>query len=99
MTWIGAANLGFDVAVGYYGGGIAASSTLSRNARSNSISATRISHPDGRHRQDQGRVPDVPTYVYEGAGHGFACDERASFDEAATKTSRERTNAFLAENM
>lgn len=100
VTWIGAANLGFDVAVGYYGGGIAGKLDAKPKC------------PIQLHFGDQDQAipmedidkikaafPDVPTYVYEGAGHGFACDERASFDEAATKTSRERTNAFLAENM
>jgi carboxymethylenebutenolidase len=39
--------------------------------------------------------PDVEIYVYKGAGHGFACDERGSYNEAATKEALGRTLAWL----
>ncbi len=39
--------------------------------------------------------PDVEVYVYKGAGHGFACDERGSYNEAATKEALGRTLAWL----
>lgn len=39
--------------------------------------------------------PDVTIHVYEGAGHGFNCDMRASWHEAAAKLARERTLAFF----
>ena len=41
--------------------------------------------------------PDLPIHVYEGAGHGFNCDMRASYDPDAAATARQRTMAFLAE--
>lgn len=35
-------------------------------------------------------------YVYEGAGHGFNCDDRDGFDEAASQLSEKRSLAFLS---
>ena len=35
-------------------------------------------------------------HLYEGAGHGFNCDQRESFDAAAAALARERTLEFLA---
>jgi carboxymethylenebutenolidase len=35
--------------------------------------------------------PDIPIYVYEGAGHGFNCDRRADFRSDAAKIALERT--------
>ena len=43
-------------------------------------------------------LPDVPIHMYE-AGHGFNCDHRASYDEAATKLALERTLEFFRANL
>ncbi|MGB6605763.1 MAG: dienelactone hydrolase family protein [Steroidobacteraceae bacterium] len=40
--------------------------------------------------------PGTPLYVYEGAGHGFNCDQRASYDRPAAGLAAERTREFLA---
>jgi carboxymethylenebutenolidase len=42
--------------------------------------------------------PQVPIYLYD-AGHGFSCDQRASFDEAAHALAWQRTLAFVADNL
>lgn len=42
--------------------------------------------------------PDVPVHVY-GAGHGFNCDQRGSYDGESAKLARERTLAFFAEHL
>jgi len=42
---------------------------------------------------------DCEIYVYEGAGHGFHCDERGSFHGDSSKVAWERTTAFLAKHM
>lgn len=39
--------------------------------------------------------PGVQIYVYDGAGHGFGCDERGSFNQAAYDLARQRTLAFF----
>jgi len=37
------------------------------------------------------KQPDVPLFVYSGAGHGFSCDARAAYHEASAAKARERT--------
>jgi carboxymethylenebutenolidase len=39
--------------------------------------------------------PEVTIYVYEGAEHGFNCDQRGSYNPEAAKLARERTLEFL----
>lgn len=43
--------------------------------------------------------PDAEIYTYPEAGHGFHCDERASFNEASAKTAWPRTMEFLQKHM
>ncbi len=40
--------------------------------------------------------PDLTVHVYQGAGHGFNCDQRGSFHAEAAALARERTLAQLA---
>ncbi|HVJ41951.1 MAG TPA: dienelactone hydrolase family protein [Dongiaceae bacterium] len=42
--------------------------------------------------------PDVEIHTYP-AGHGFSCDERASFDPASHEKALQRTLAFLAKHL
>ena len=42
---------------------------------------------------------DCEIYVYPEAGHGFHCDERASYHAASAAQAWERTTAFLAKNL
>jgi carboxymethylenebutenolidase len=39
--------------------------------------------------------PEVEVHVYP-ANHGFNCDQRGSYNEAAAKLARERSLAFFA---
>jgi carboxymethylenebutenolidase len=41
------------------------------------------------------RRPDCEIFVYEGAGHGFNCDQRASFHRESARIAWQRTLAFL----
>lgn len=41
---------------------------------------------------------EVEIHVYEGAVHGFNCDQRASYHKPSADLSRARTMAFLAEH-
>jgi len=100
VTWLGACKGGFDAAVGYYGGGIHTMLDLDAGC------------PVQLHfgEKDQG-IPlenvdkirqaksDVDIYVYDGAGHGFVCDERPSYSETATSQARGRTLDFFATNL
>ena len=42
--------------------------------------------------------PEVPVYVYA-AGHGFNCDERGAFNQAASDLARQRTYEFFAKHV
>ena len=42
--------------------------------------------------------PDADVHVYD-AGHGFNCDRRASFDQTAAATARERTLSFFERHL
>jgi carboxymethylenebutenolidase len=43
----------------------------------------------------QATYPQSPLYTYPGAGHGFNCDQRGSFDPQAAALARTRTLDFL----
>ena len=45
------------------------------------------------------RDPGGVFYVYPGAGHGFNCDLRASYDAAAAALARRRTLEFLEQHL
>ena len=96
LTYLSAAHLKPDCASAYYGGGIANFTDL----------AGQISCPIQFHfgekdafipmqdvdkiRQATEKLPDCEIYVYD-ADHGFNCDARASYDEAAAKQAWQRT--------
>jgi len=39
--------------------------------------------------------PEVEIYLYKGAGHGFSCDARGSYNPQSAAVARERTLTFL----
>ena len=88
---------GIACAVGYYGGGIAATASetpkvptmLHFGDKDQSIPMTDVE------KVKQARK-DCTIYVYA-AGHGFNCDERGSYDAASAKTALDRTMSFIAE--
>ena len=40
--------------------------------------------------------PQAPVYTYDGAGHGFNCEQRAAYDPQAAALARTRTLEFFA---
>ncbi|MHC1479268.1 dienelactone hydrolase family protein [Frateuria aurantia] len=48
--------------------------------------------------QVQQANPDAPVYVYD-ADHGFNCDRRGSYNEAAAKLAQQRTLEFFARHL
>ena len=40
--------------------------------------------------------PQAPLYIYEGAGHGFNCEQRGSYDRQSAALARTRTLEFFA---
>jgi carboxymethylenebutenolidase len=43
--------------------------------------------------------PDVEIFVYDGAQHGFGCDERASYDKPSAELAKQRSLAFFAKHL
>ncbi len=99
LTWRAASELsGLSAAVPYYGGGVTTEAEIARQPKvpvlahfgerdhwipQEGVAALRKAHPE------------VEVHVYA-ADHGFNCDQRGSYDEAAAKLARERSLAFLA---
>jgi carboxymethylenebutenolidase len=100
LAYATAVNLpGVAAAVGYYGGGIAAMSDkkpqipimLHFGEKDHSISMADV-------EKVKANQPQIPVFVYP-AGHGFNCDERASFDKENADLARSRTLAFFAKQL
>jgi carboxymethylenebutenolidase len=90
----------FKAGVGWYGGGIPAAKDATLNCPVQlhfgetdhgipleGVEAVRQAHPE------------VEVFVYEGAGHGFGCDQRSSYDARAYAKAQERSLTFLRANL
>lgn len=101
VAWWGATRTNlFKAAVGWYGGGIAATRTETPKApvqlhfgeKDNGIPLTDV---DAIHTAQ----PAVDIFVYADAQHGFGCDERASYSAPDKAQAQERTLAFFAKHL
>jgi carboxymethylenebutenolidase len=101
VAWWGATRTQhFKAASCWYGGGIAATRTATPHCpvqmqfgdQDASIPMTDVEAI----RQAQ---PQAEIFVYQGAGHGFGCDERGSFDKAAAELAQQRTLAFFKRHL
>ena len=102
LTWRAACLLkGLSAAVPYYGGGITSEDEIARQPQC----------PVMAHFGDQDHWipmegieaftkahPEVEVHVYP-ANHGFNCDQRGSYNEAAARLASERTLAFFAAHL
>jgi carboxymethylenebutenolidase len=99
LAWLANTRLKIDASVSYYGGMISQSADeknpapaifhfgeLDKHIPSTDWDIIRAAHPE------------LPVYTYN-ADHGFNCDERASYNEAAAHQAGERTAAFFAANL
>ena len=100
LAWLSATRLHPDAIVGYYAGRIGnfAAETpkvpvqlhfgrLDTHIPVEQVEAVRAAHPE------------VEIYWYEGAGHGFNCDMRASYTPQAAALARGRALAFLKKHL
>ncbi|MDO8906438.1 dienelactone hydrolase family protein [Hydrogenophaga sp.] len=102
LTWRSACGLkGLAAAVPYYGGGM----TGDADAHRKPVVPVMAHFGDQDHWIPLDTVeafkeaqPGVTVHVYN-ANHGFNCDQRGSYDEAAAKQARVRTLAFLNEHV
>lgn len=100
MAWLSAAELnGLSASVGYYGGGVLGLQSLKPNCPTMLHFGDLDKHiPVAGVREFAEKRPDVPTFVYA-ADHGFNCDARASFNQAAADLARGRTLDFFAKHL
>jgi carboxymethylenebutenolidase len=101
IAWYGATrSKSFAAACGWYGGGIAATREetphcpvqLHFGAEDHGIPLTDV-------EAIRASQPSVEIYIYAGAGHGFGCDERASYDAAAAAQAQTRTLEFFSRTL
>ena len=100
VAWLAAARSPVDVAVCYYGGDIQANQgeapkcpvMFHWGAEDAGIPLDGVREVEGAH-------PDIPSFIYDGAGHGFSCSRRGSYHEASAGQAMERTLAFAGENL
>jgi carboxymethylenebutenolidase len=100
IAFMGATMGGFACASGYYGGQII--DILDRKPQvptmlhfgtedagipMSDVDAIRAAHPN------------AIIHTYEGAGHGFNCDHRGSYDEESARIARARTLEFFAQHV
>ncbi len=115
MTYLTACENDLAAAASFYGGGIAApqgpggkDSTISRSGKISGKILCLFGAEDALIPKDQvdairaaldGGGIDHEIVVYDGADHGFHCDQRASFNEAASKDAWERVRALFAQEL
>ena len=100
FTWGASAGIpGLAAAVGYYGGGILGMKDLKPLAPTMLHFGEKDDHiPVAGVRELEKLHPGVPVYIYP-AGHGFHCDERASYDEPSAKLAWGRTMEFFGKHV
>jgi carboxymethylenebutenolidase len=100
LTWLAATRIdGVSAAVGYYGGGVAASADETpRCPVLLHWGETDASIPPDHWETVKKAHPTVPMHVYP-AGHGFHCDERGSFHAESSKLAHQRTLDFFRQHV
>jgi carboxymethylenebutenolidase len=100
LAWLAATRIeGLSCAIGYYGGGIA--DTAQEHPRCPVLlhfGETDQSIPKEHHQRVMAAHPTLPMHIYP-AGHGFSCDERASYHEPSATLARSRTLDFLQRHL
>jgi carboxymethylenebutenolidase len=100
FAWVASAlTPGLSAAVGYYGGGVVGLKTLEPKVPTMLHFGEKDDHIPLAGVKEVGELhPDVPIYLYP-AGHGFHCDERASYDAESAKLAWERTLEFFGRHL
>lgn len=101
LAWIAASRSDkLDAAVGFYGGGIAASKDIEIKRPVQLHFGMEDPHiPQSDVLAIAAAHPVIDVFSYPGAGHGFCCDERDSFHQASADLAKERALNFLSINL
>jgi len=100
VAWVAADQSPIQAAAGWYGGQI--HQEIARQPKCPvqlHFGTEDFSIPNEKIDEIKAAHPDVPAYVYDGAGHGFNCDDRGSYHEAAAQLAYERTMEFFGEHL
>jgi len=100
LAWLTATRLDVACAVCYYGGQI----VDFKDAAARAPVLMHFGEIDTSIPMDavdaiRAAQPEIPVHVYPGAGHGFNCDLRGDYNQAAAELALERTMAFFAEHL
>jgi len=99
ITWLAATRLKPDAAIGYYGGGIHGAKAEKPTVPTILHFGDKDMHIPMTHVNELRKLhPNVTIYDYP-ADHGFHCDERGSYDAAASKQAYVRTLEFMAKHV
>ena len=86
----------FKAGVAWYGGGIPAAKDATLNCPVQlHFGETDHSIPLDGVEAVQRVHPEAEVFVYAGAGHGFGCDQRGSYDAGSYATAQQRTLTFF----
>ena len=98
MTWMASARAsGLACAVPYYGGGM--HGLIKEKPKVPTLchfGETDQSPTLAQAKEIVAAHSEITAHFYAGAGHGFNCDQRGSYNEAAANLARERSLAFFA---
>jgi len=100
IAWLSATRIdGLSAVVGYYGGAVADFATeRPRSPVLLHFGETDASIPKEHWDKIKAAQPKVPMHTYP-AGHGFNCDQRASYHEPSARLARQRTVDFLRQHL
>ena len=96
LAYMAACDLPVACAVVYYGKIVDLLEKQPKHAVMYHFGSLDQSIPVGDTRKIAAAYPESPLYLYEGAEHGFNCEQRASYNPEAAALARQRTLGFLA---
>ena len=99
IAWLAATRLKPDAVSAYYGGGIHGTKNEKATVPTQMHFGDKDMHIPMTHVNELRKLhPDVQVFDYP-ADHGFHCDERGSYDAAASKQAMARTLEFFGKHV
>ncbi len=101
VTWVAAARIsGFACAVPYYGGGMPGFIGEKPKCPTMCHFGEQDQSPTLEQAKQIAKAhPEITAHFYPGAGHGFNCDMRGSYNAEASKLARQRTLEFFRKHL
>jgi carboxymethylenebutenolidase len=101
IAWLAATRLDPAVAVGYYGGQILQFAAEKPRVPIMLHFGKLDTHIPQQEIESKVQAvhPELPIFWYDNAGHGFNCNDRATYNAEASKLARERSLEFLKQHL